>query len=483
MDKRKGSRKPLMTTIFGTVVSLLLASCSGGGAPAGLPAASSGTNVGTDQHPWPRSTASSAPSTKPSSTPIAKAPAATPTPVPAAAPLHVQDFAFYAEDDVNTNVPASFMAANVDIVEGEDDLTFPASRAFKAAGGKTAIAYTDPSLVPYCAAPVTEPAGACDTPMGRLLTNVPSAFLHDSTGARINDYVDSHFLYQEMLNPASPAARSAYAQYVAGIRAAQPQLDGVFADDSGDSLADDFYGMSAPASVEITTDAQWQAAMNGMLAAPGVNVIYNGGAVNSGAGPAYADGEFINQPEVIGQMIEGCFAANGALRTDLYSRFQYDADQNLNVHAYHKLAICMPTGALAPAGRLYVYAGFMLTYDPQYSVYGMDTVLSDGYAVYPETQLVPQQPLKSASSDVGTLRNGNVYVREFASCAIASSSIGGCVALVNSSASSATIPALTQSYAHSIVLDSQSLYGGGKAHVVAGTPSSLAPGSAAILVR
>ncbi|MGP6157345.1 MAG: putative glycoside hydrolase [Vulcanimicrobiaceae bacterium] len=383
---------------------------------------------------------------------------------------------------MNTNVPAAFMAASVDIVEGEDNLAFPASRAFKAAGGKIALAYTDPGLIPYCALPLNEPAGLCNTPMGQALANAPGAFLHDASGARINRYVNSHFLYQEMLNPASTAARSAYAQYVNGLVAAQPALDGVFADDSGDSFSNDFYSMSAPSSVEITSDAQYETAMNGMLAAAGTKVIYNGGAVNSGAGPAYSNGEFINQPEVIGQMIEGCFA-NGALRTDLYSRFQDDANQNLNVQAYHKLAVCMPTVSVDPASRLYSYAAFMLIYDPSYSVFGMNTVLSDNEAVYPETQLVPQQPLTTATNDVAVLRTGNVYVREFASCAIASSSIGGCAALVNSSSSSATIPKLSQAYAHSIVLDAQSLYGGGQAHVVAGTPSSLAPGSAAILVR
>lgn len=482
--RRKDSLTPVTTTLCGFVISCLLASCSGGGSTSALPSASVDGGNGTSGHfshpsPSPSIVANSSPSPAPSS----KVPAPTPTPILAAAAAasdHVQSLAYYAEDGVNTHVPASYMAAHVDIVEGEDDPTFPASRAFKAAGGKMALAYTDPTYVPYCSSPFMPPnAGNCAGPTGNLVaTGDETAWVHDASGARINRFVSTYFQYQEMLNVGSPSAVRAYTQMVSNL--AYPQLDGLFADDSGSLLSSVYYGFDAT-GVEFQNDAQWIAGETAQLKATGMKVLYNGGLVTGG--PAY-NGAFLNLPFVIGQNEENCHNDGTKLRTDaVYGYFTNDTNGLLAIQAMGKLAVCMPGALVDPASRLYDYAAFMLTYSPAYSVFGQVYNLSDGVAVYPETQLVPLSPLQSATTAVSALLNGGVYVREFAACAIASAPIGSCAALVNASGSSKAIPNLEQSYAHSIVLDPQSLYGGGRAHVAAGTPSTLAAGSAAILVQ
>jgi Hypothetical glycosyl hydrolase family 15 len=420
---------------------------------------------------------------------LAVQPASAPPPPSGDAPDHVKNFAFYGINDVNANVPAAYMAAHVDMVE-DDGYTAQHADAFKRAGGKFAIAYTDPTYVPHCPPPFTPPAGRCTGPIGVLVPGDESAFVHDANGARVNRFVDNYFQYQEVLNPASASARNAYAQTVAAVVAKSPLLDGLHADDAGSSLngADGVFGSSLyygfnTTGVEIKNDADWIAGHSGMLAAAGKPLILNGGDSVTW-GPAYG-GAFLDLPSVMGQMFEGCFNNGGNyLYTDQYAKFQREVDALLTVQAHHKIALCLPTGsATDTAKRMYAYASFLLAYDPTYSLYGMMEPQSDGNAVYPETQLVPQQPLRTASA-VAQLKTGGVYVREFGACSVAGKAIGPCAAVVNSApSSSAAIPALSTAYAHSVVLDAKSLYGGGTVGVAASAPTSLPAQSAAILTR
>ena len=414
-------------------------------------------------------------------------PSAPPTAPPAgAAPAHVQTFAYYGLNDINSDVPAAYVASHVDIVD-DDGFTAKHADAFKRAGGKIALAYTDPTYVPHCPPPFTPPAGHCDGPIGNLVASDETAFVHDAHGARVNRFVSDYFQYQEVLNVLSASAQRAYAQTAGAVAAQSPLLDGYEADDSGSSFssgalgANLYFRFNAP-GVEIASDQAYIEGETAMLAAAGKPVIINGGDPSTW-GPAY-NGTFVDLPTVMGQMFEGCFNnAGGFLYTDASAQFQRESDGLIAVQQHKKLALCMPTGdATDPAKRLYAYAAFMLTFDPAYSVYGMTIKQSDGEALYPESQLFPQQPLKTAT-EIGQLKTGGVYVREFGSCAIAGSAIGPCAAVVNSSSTTAAIPALTTAYARHIALDPQSMYNGGKANPVAGAVGSLAAGSAAILVR
>jgi hypothetical protein len=420
---------------------------------------------------------------KPSPTPL-------PTPPPQAGAFadHVRTHAYYGLNGINADVPAAYMAAHVDIVE-DDGYTAPHADAFKRAGGKTAIAYTDPTYAAHCPPPFTAPAGKCGGQIANLIPSDESAYVHDATGARVHRFVDNYFQYQEVFNVGAASAQHAYAQMVASILAASPLLDGFEADDSGSPITSNggvfgsslYYNFNA-IGVEIPDDGSWIAGESAMLAAAGKPLMINGGD-SATWGPAYG-GAFLDLPYVSSQQFEGCFNnAGNYLYTDAENKFAKEEDGLIAVVAHRKSAVCFPTGDTSPAHRIYAYAAWLLTYDPMYSVYETDVPMSDGEALYPETLLVPAQP-RATATEIGQLRQGGVFVREFAACAIAAVPIGPCAAVVNSSAgATAAVPALSTAYGHQIVLDPQSHYHGGKANVVAGVPASLAPGTAAILVR
>jgi hypothetical protein len=402
---------------------------------------------------------------------------------------HVRTLAFYGLNDVNADVPPSFMAARADMVE-DDGFAAPHADAFKRAGGATAISYTDPTYVPHCPPPFHPPAGRCEGPVGNLVADDESAWLHDADGERVRRFVSPQFQYQEILAVGSTSARRAYALTTSAIRSKSPLLDGFEADDSGGSITsvDGVFGSSlwggfnAP-GVELRSDEQWIGAESAMLAAAGKPVIVNGSGPDWG--PAY-DGRFIDLPYVMGQQFEGCFnngTGSGYLYTERGDTFRKAANGLLRVQAHHKLAICYPTGDTSPEHRLYAYASWLLVYDPQTSVYEMAVPQSDGHALYPETGLVPLGASESVAT-IDDLLQGGVYAREFTACSIDAVPIGPCAAVVNASSGvNADVPPLKLRYEHHVALDPQSLYAGGQARVAAGAPAVLAPASAALLVR
>jgi hypothetical protein len=403
----------------------------------------------------------------------------------AALPAHVRSFAYYGLNDLNSDVPAAYMAAHVDIVE-DDGFTAQHADAFKRAGGKIALAYTDPSYVPHCPPPFTPPAGKCEGPIGNLVARDERAWMHDATGARVRRFVSPYFQNQEALNPASPVARDAYRRTTDAILAHSPRLDGFFADDSGSPYSGDalgsnhFYEFNARA-VELPDDRAFIAAESAMLAAPGKPVIVNGGDPAT-FGPAYG-GVFLDLPYVMGQMFEGCYNnGDSGPFTDARNRFAHESDGLLAVIAKRKLAVCLPTGPSDPPHRTYAYAAFLLTYDPSYSVFGMKEKQSDGRAIYPETELVPGSPRQTARA-IADLRRGAVYVREFARCALGGVPAGPCATVVNPSLGVAEMPLLPMRYGRHAELDSASSYGRGRVRVVTGVPRLLESASAVLLMH
>jgi hypothetical protein len=416
---------------------------------------------------------------------LAGASPGTPAQTDPALPEHVRSFAYYGLNDVNADVPAAYMAAHVDIVE-DDGFTAQHADAFKRAGGKVALAYTDPSYVPHCPPPFTPPAGKCEGPIGNLVARDERAWMHDATGARVRRFVSPYFQNQEALNVASPIAHDAYRRAAAAILAHSPRLDGFFADDSGSPYSGDalgsnhFYDFNARA-VEIADDRAFIAAESAMLAAPGKPVMINGGDPATFA-PAYG-GVFLELPYVIGQAFEGCYNnGDSGPFTDARNRFAHESDGLLAVVAKRKLAICLPTGATDPAHRLYAYAAFLLTYDPSYSVFGMNQKQSDGRAIYPEIELVPGSPRQTARA-IADLRRGAVYVREFARCALAGVPAGPCATVVNPSLGFAELPPFAARYARHAEVDGASSYGGGRVRIVGGIPRAIPPASAVLLMR
>jgi hypothetical protein len=152
----------------------------------------------------------------------------------------------------------------------------------------------------------------------------------------------------------------------------------------------------------------------------------------------------------------------------------------------HYPAICVGKGGLSDnrALRNYWLASWWLTYDPTYSVAGeLMTSPGDVY-VFAEQQLVPTRP-DQVVNNINSLRWWTgAYVRRFEACYYDQHPWGYCAAVVNpSSTSSAAIPSLPVTYHHSLILDLNNLYGGGKASLSTSVPTKLAPGTAVILFQ
>ncbi|HTX02800.1 MAG TPA: hypothetical protein VMD07_03900 [Candidatus Acidoferrales bacterium] len=127
-------------------------------------------------------------------------------------------------------------------------------------------------------------------------------------------------------------------------------------------------------------------------------------------------------------------------------------------------------GSTSYAGRTYAFASFMLTWDPNYTVYQNDYygTPSNGVNpnssnpqihVFPEEALTAYNPLvpyPSTASGIGALKDaGGTYVREYASCYNNGVSVGPCAFVVNPDSSTHPKPALHGTYNHTMVIGSQ----------------------------
>ncbi len=391
-------------------------------------------------------------------------------------PSHVLAMYYYGLNGVNTQIPPAFMAAHADFVES--DLNEGTRGAdFKNAGGKYSLLYTDPNYVPYCQPPFTPPSGTCHAAMG----DAPeSAWFHGADGSRIRHQVDAHFGYQESLNPAAPAAQAAWHAYTTQLAASAPSTDYFFADDSGGDLkGGDFYGFNAP-EVEVQTDAQWLAGRMQLFAQATRPLVLNG--IGSDGMPAY-NGAYLDSSNVAGLNLEGCFSSSDAGRPS-GSAWTRQANGLLAALKHHKLAICMSTGTQTPANRIYYVASYWLIYDPTYSVAGSVVTMPDGYVVEPAFDIVPRDPIASASSDVASLQTANgTYVREFAHCYQQGRLIGRCATVVNTSQSAVSLTSLANTYAHSLALNANSSYTDGAATWSASVPTQVPATSAVVLAQ
>jgi hypothetical protein len=101
-------------------------------------------------------------------------------------PPHVQSWYYYGLNGVNNAVPPAMMARYADFAE-DDGHAAEHAMAFKRAGGRYAISYTDPAYVPYCHPPFAPPAGHCEGPIGDLITS-EDAWFHGADGTRVRHY-------------------------------------------------------------------------------------------------------------------------------------------------------------------------------------------------------------------------------------------------------------------------------------------------------
>jgi len=139
-------------------------------------------------------------------------------------------------------------------------------------------------------------------------------------------------------------------------------------------------------------------------------------------------------------------------------------------------------GASVIPQRLFAYASFLLTYDPDYSLFQESyTTTPSTFQIFPETGFVPLNPA-SVPSRVSELQtNTGAYVQSYNACYYHGYLLGYCEIVVNPTSSTVSVPN-AKGLAHRMVLSGDGVLDGGSASFTGTAPSSLAPQSAAILV-
>lgn len=407
----------------------------------------------------------------------------------AVVPPHVLTWYYAGLNGINAGVSASAMARYADFAE--DDAFNDGSRleAFKRAGGKFAISYTDPAYVPYCYPPFSRPAGRCEGPVGRLLGNDEDAFFHGRDGTRVRRYMDPHFQYQEALNPKSAAARRAWRTTGEQIVRNAPSLDFFLADDAGAPLrahdmspkSSEFYNFN-DAGTEIQSDEEFRDAWIAYITAAPRPLFLNGYDPGTGL-PSYG-GAFLRARGVLGEIHESCFRAPEGVTTDSGDRWRFTADSLLANTAMQRYAVCFMMGRPTPETRMYALASWWMTYDPRWSVAAPIDPIPSRSALLPELDLVPRLPLRSPSEHVAVLRtSAGAYVREFAACYDAGAPRGPCAAVVNPTVREMPLPPLSLRYGHALSLEDADVLSGGRARWTGAIPTALAPRSALLLGR
>lgn len=344
------------------------------------------------------------------------------------------------------------------------------ANAFHAAGGKFAVAYTDPNY--YLLTPTVKNTGIYPE----------SAFGHGLNGVRTQRPQGGGTEYY--LLPNSAASQAGYLGIARNI-AAGGGFNYIYADGVSDSLAISLYRMS-PSPVEITTTTQYIAGMKQMMATSPLPMIING--YNNGD-PTNEEREYIGASKVAALFGEECFtnASSLPLKTQKWTSM---ANALLATTAAGYFAICGGHGVLADnrALRTYYLASWWLTYDPVHSV-SLEVYSSPGGSsiiyLFAEQLIVPTAPLQTAGTSITTLQvAGGMYVRQFGTCYYQRRWWGACAAFVNATSSATlSMPALAAKYHHSLGLDNNNLYLGGVATLSTSVPTSLAPGTAAILFQ
>jgi hypothetical protein len=129
--------------------------------------------------------------------------------------------------------------------------------------------------------------------------------------------------------------------------------------------------------------------------------------------------------------------------------------------------------------RTFAYASFLLTYDPNYSLFQESFSTPSTFKVMPETGFVPLNPVKHPTQISDLQISSGAYVQQYSQCYYRGTLVGSCEIAVNPGTSTASIP---NSYPHSMVISGSGVLDGGTVTFGGGPITSLAPNTAAILI-
>jgi hypothetical protein len=319
------------------------------------------------------------------------------------------------------------------------------------------------------------------TNLGDALYDVSSsAFAVTCSGERVYDTWDG--VTEWVMNPASSALRTSFANYVADLKAEAP-FTAAFEDTAGALSPYEVYDPFKPSLPCDYSDSAWIAATVGMNQSVGLPIVINGLGDLNGHDPSINIAA-LNGSNTIGGNFEGCYSSTDQPKAGTWFWAAVE-NSELQVEAMGKLFECILEDQVAASGatdaRLYDYASFLLTYNPATSVYRTEFTTPSGLHVMPETLLVPTDPTVAAPSSVsGLLTSGGTYARQFGECYLKGVSAGPCAVVVNSDVVSHPFPFTT--YHHTLVISGNGVLDGGAVSTDGPAPPSSVPSMEAAIV-
>lgn len=250
-------------------------------------------------------------------------------------------------------------------------------------------------------------------------SNNEADFAHDCAGNRIEA---AHRSGQYLMSVKSPSLLTTWKNHVARY-AREGRFNAILADDANNL----YYLTGRPCEYD---PHDWLERVGAMQRAVGFPVIYNAlsGFSDRSVSPSIA----LNR-SAIGGMMEECYQSHDTARISGDSWYVAEATE-LQMMRARKYFFCYGNDTRpatdAIGDRLYVYASFLLTYDPRYAVLWEYYDGPSHFHVMPETQLVPSARGSIASIDALRIASG-VYERRFDACFVGGRAIGACAVAVN----------------------------------------------------
>jgi hypothetical protein len=348
--------------------------------------------------------------------------------------------------------------------------------------------------LPYTNGQVARSPSSCAgcTPWWQTLQDNPQYIARDCSGSILSP--DGNSSISEFADISQSGWRSIWDQFWVTYPEFNSSPGTMFVDAAGDQGGPYACGAGG---------ATYASALASMFSAAPYPVIANNVFESSAVG---TDWHTIDAPSnVIGAMVDSdCFVdANAFGQTGDFAITQgnhsygYSVDdwtQHENDALYlasqNKMFVCL-IGASGfassePALRTYAYASLMLTFNLLSTTYFTywQTDTAGQVEVYPETGLVPANPVVGTPSSIAALQVGGVYAREYKDCFYRGTDEGPCAFVVNPTIGAQNWPTLSRPYGHTMTLSGGGVLEGGTASFAGPSPTPiLFSGSAVIVVR
>lgn len=290
-----------------------------------------------------------------------------------------------------------------------------------------------------------------------MYTSDETTFAHDCSSNRVTTVFGTSTQYVTDVN--SSSLRNLYTSKVTQ-QIGSAHFDAVFEDDAGPLSA---YGLATlPCNY---SDSAWIAGGQALNDAAPRPVIFNGLSSFNGHDVSQSIA-LLSTSNTIGGNLEHCYSDNAIPEQNAWAWVAME-NTELQVGAQGKLFECMlrntSSGATAQQARTYALASFLLTYNPQTSIFWEEFATPSGFHVEPESQLVALNPVVAQPGSVSALQTSSgAYGREYRNCYYAGNYVGPCAVAVNSDTSVQHLFPYPQ-YTHTLVLNGAGVLDGGTA--------------------